>query len=685
MSESGISPALSSGPLSSGLLLGGPLLRDVADDPFVRRVERAAGRVLGASHAGNEIVELCRQNREARQDVLGDRADNATVVALVGTTGQGKSWLTRQFLSDVSIASAIRSGNQLDEATEKLTWVGPRPPSDLDSRHERYLACAASKMQSIGTPYLMVDAPGATDDRRAIAGIADRALSLASVLVLVVRRDQLRSQRVTGLASASEGTIVIPVVNMVDPAEVNPAIGSLSQAGAPVQRGVRDDLSADIETFISRLREIAPQSVIESAVTVPDFERDERGEQVIGRDAAARIATAITEAITESGGGDHRRSTRLSALHGRFTAAVASVLASHLPELTAAIDRLNVEAHKLPTQIAGTLMGGEVPLKAAIRSRLRLSLLSDTAAIWFPYRTILSLLNLTHGAWDRVLLSFSGSIPSLVGAVYTGVQNLRGGNEAAHDLRNGLRQRASAAVDDRLGPMAARFRRELHNIHPSELSHADGTDDDGGRLATLAGIDTLQEGSQAAFDECIDNGRVSGRFAFLAGLIATVIFWSLMAGPLVALYRGYLDASFVAIGELVGSAETTAVMPTDSAPGAIGVTGGVATGIETPHANDSLSKFPHPSAAMLLTSVMLSLLPMAIFSMIVLSICQGYRRTGSISRQLREGHDAMIAKLQRDGVLRLRWSDPLLADAEFLLSIGRTAHRENRRPTEDAS
>lgn len=617
------------------------------ESPLVARVRSAATRVLGNSEAGEEIVELCDHHTEARAMVMQDRSDNATVVAVVGATGQGKSWLTRQLIRDESIAAAIRSGNNLDEATEKLTWIGPRPPADLDSRHERFLACTSNKMQSIGAPYLIVDAPGATDDRRSIAGVAERALSLASVLILVIRRDQLRSQRVTGLAAASEGTIVIPVVNMVPPENANTKNDTSL---------VDSDLLTDVETLISRLRETAPQSCIEPAVLVRDYEIDPRGESTIGAAAAGELGSRIEQALEESGG-EHRRGTRLAAMDARFNAAVSSVLQNQLPNLTAAIDRLDGEARKLPTQIAGTLLGGATPLRAAIRSRLRLSLLSDTAALWFPYRTILSVLNLTHGAWDRVLLSFSGSIPSMVGAVYTTVQNISGDREAGHDLRNGLRQRASAAVSDRLGPMASRFRRELLSLQRGKVASYSQFDEESDTpLATLSGIDALQEQSQAAFDESIEQGSVSGSFAWVTGLIGTVIFWALMAGPLVALYESYLGASVSTISSMF---QTSAEAPVDAPI-------------------ESLERFPRPHASMLLTGLLLSLLPTSIFAMIVFSICQGRKRIDLIERQLRDRHDAMIVNLQREGVLRLSWRDPLLTDAEFLLSIGRTGERERQ-------
>lgn len=628
-----------------------------AGSQFVQRVRRAASHVLGNSETGNAIVELCESHEQSREMILQDRADNATVVAIVGATGQGKSWMTRQLIRDPDVVSAIRSGNNLDEATEKLTWIGPRPPADLDPRHERFLACDGSKMQSIGAPYLIVDAPGATDDRRAIAGVAQRALSLASVLVLVVRRDQLRSQRVTGLAAASEGTIVIPVVNMAPVQKM--ASGDASEDA---------DLKADIETLVSRLRETAPQSIIEPAVVVADFEIGSRTEQEVGESAAASISQRVESALNDSGGGDHRRGSRLAALDARFNAAVASVLQRQLPELTAAIDRLNAEARKLPTQIAGTLLGGATPLRAAIRSRLRLALLAETAPLWFPFRTILSLLNLTHGAWDRVLLSFSGSIPSLVGAVYTGVQNIHQQRETGHDLRNGLRQRASAAVTDRLGPMASRFRGELNRMRSSSPHHPgnetrvpdSSSDDRDAPLATLSGIDALQEQSQFAFDDCIERGSVSGRFVLMTGLIGTVLFWCLMAGPLVALYESYLGASFSTLSSILRPVEPSDIEA--SAPKQM---------------VESLERFPRPHASMLLTGLLLSLLPTSIFAMIVLSICQGRRRIDSIEKSLRDRHDAIIAGLQSSGVLRLKWSDPLLTDAEFLLSIGRTGMAGN--------
>jgi hypothetical protein len=251
---------------------------------------------------------------------------------------------------------------------------------------------------------------------------------------------------------------------------------------------------------------------------------------------------------------------------------------------------------------------------------------------------MLGLLNLTHGAWDRVLMSLSGSLPSLIGAVWTSTKNLSIDRGAVQDIREGLRQRSAAAVADRLGPLAARFRDELSELRQDRNSGASKFSLHTGKsqVAYLSGLDSLQESSQRIFDEEVDRVATSRFAALMAGLIGTAVFWFLMAGPIVALYRGYFDASYVALRDLAGN----------------------------------LDRFPRPDLSMMLTSLLLSMLPTALFAMVVLSLAQGRRRVHRAEDQIRQRHQETITALQREGVLQLRWDEPLLADAEFLLSAG---------------
>ncbi|QEF98008.1 hypothetical protein Mal15_20540 [Stieleria maiorica] len=605
------------------------------DDEFLNRVRRAGASVLGDSETGRAVRALCDEHARARQLLSQDRAAGALVLAVVGATGQGKSWLIRQLIRRSPSAASIRSGNNADQATEDLVWVGPHPPVDLDPRFERFIRVSTADMEPIGTPYMLVDAPGATDNRAGIADVARRALSLASAIVLVVRRDQIRGQTPSALAVASEGTIVIPVIN---------TIGADDAA-----------LHTDIDAFLANLRAAAPESIIARPIQVNDFELSGQNEEQIGAQAAGQLLRQLQIELENNPDSDRRKSTRLAALDGRFRSALSALLADELPGLTRAVGRLNDEATKLPGEVAQTLVGPDGPMQAAVRSRLRLKLLTSTGAIWFPYRSILGVLNLTHGAWDRVLLSLSGSLPSLVSTIWTSTRSLTSDRNANDELRDGLQRRSAAAVTDRLGPLAAQFREELALLQRHDQEDGAGSLAAGDwrvssrsetqHVASLAGIDALQERSHKIFEDAVEENSVAPSTATSMAIIGTLIFWALMAGPFVALYGEYLKASYETLLH---------VSATD------------ASGERHP-----LEHFPKPEFAMVITSLVLSLLPTAIFAMVALSSAQSNGRTGRAQQAIRRGHEEAIAQLQHDRVLRLRWDDPLLTDAEFLVSAGR--------------
>ncbi|MCG8653630.1 MAG: hypothetical protein MI861_27580, partial [Pirellulales bacterium] len=425
-----------------------------------------------------------------------------------------------------------------------------------------------------------------------------------------------RSEAVTGLTQASEGTILIPVINAV--------------------RQRDDALTTDIEAFVARIRTAAPASLIVAPVVVDDFEVDGQEEVGVGKLAARHVSERLQAEIGNSWEGDRRRSTRLSALDARFRAALHTVLSDQLPGLTAAVRRLDDEATKLPGEVAESLVGSGGPLRAAVRSSLRLSLLTETAAIWFPYRSLLGLLNLTHGAWDRLFLSLSGSLPSLIGAVWSSTKNLVAQHGAQQDLQDGLQRRSAAVVSERLGPLAGRFRDEIADLRQQRHGAVLENENSRSEVAYLSGIDTLQASSQRIFHEEVENVAISRTSAILCGAMGTAIFWVLMSGPIVTLYRGYFDASYSTLR----------------------------------HWSGDLEMFPAPDASTLLTSLLLSLLPTSIFAMLVLSVAQSRSRVDRAEQRIREIHHQTISRLQQEGVLRLRWDDPLLSDAEFLLSAG---------------
>jgi hypothetical protein len=416
----------------------------------------------------------------------------------------------------------------------------------------------------------------------------------------------------------------------------------------PVINAIRhreDALIDDVNSLVARLNEIAPDSVVTDPVLIDDYEIANRSQSVIGTTAAADIAQRVEEAIGGQWEDEKRRYARLSSLDQRFRRSLHAVLSDQLPGLTSAVTRLNQESTRIPREIAESLVGRGGPLQAAIRSRLRLALLTETAAYWFPYRSMIALLNLTHGAWDRVLLSLSGSLPSLIGAMWTSASGQKLDHEAVDEVRRGLQRRGEVAVQERLGPLANQFRRELADLHvASEASRLAGFQRHETTVAKLSGLETLQGESQRIFDNEVERFTFSRWKAMTLGFVGTAIFWGLLSAPIITLYSEYLSASLGVFH---------AMHPDNH----------FSIGFET-------NPFPSPDAAMLFTSLALSLLPTAVFAMFVLSSSQGYRRVRKVEQTIRTRHHESIEALQRSGVLQLQWDDPLLSDAEFLLTAG---------------
>ncbi|XZE53426.1 hypothetical protein SH139x_005168 [Planctomycetaceae bacterium SH139] len=593
---------------------------DDFEDLSAAAIRRAARHVLGDSPAGRAISDLCDDHAEAVRWIHDQRTPDATMVAVVGATGQGKSWLVRQFIDDQAVRRALPSGDTQSDATRRLVWVGPQPPAGIDSQYETYLHCAAESMTELGGRYLLVDTPGATDLDPATAQAAQRAVAMSSVLVMVIRRQQLRSEVPGRLAAAGEGTLVLPVITAIR--------SDLQDA----------NLRGDVDALVTRLRLAAPRGEVLSAVLVPDFELGDADEATIGQQAIAEIRALLRPHLAVGELGNRRRSLRLQAARERFTQQIRQRLADQLPRLSTALEHLDSATDRLPYDVAVELIGSGQTLRAGIRSRLRAELMVGTAAIWFPYRTLLGLLNLTHGAWDRLILALSGSLPSLVGSAWAGLKNLREGQDAS-EAALGIRQRSAAMIADRIVPLVNRFHTELARLRPNQpLPHEGEEESATSPPVRLMGIDSLREQTQQIFDAEVVAAAPRGGSVQLLAMLGTAIFWLLLAGPIVALYHAYGKASLQTLSSL----------------------------------ESNLTEFPHPDFGMVFTSLLLSLLPTALFAMLVITWVQGRRRQEVAAAQIEQRIKSSIDQLQADGVLRLEFRDPLVTDARRLLRAGRS-------------
>lgn len=586
-----------------------------AENSSATTIRRAARHVLGDSPTARALIDLCDDHEQAIGWIMDDRAPDATTVSVVGATGQGKTWLVRQLVQDPHVRQSLRSGDRLEQTTRQMVWIGPQPPTGLDSQYETYLHTAEDGLCDLGGRYLLADSPGATDLSPQVALASERAVAMSSVLILVVRRAQLRSEIASQIASAGDGTLVVPVITTVREAPDDP------------------ELRSDLDALLARLRSVAPRTEMLAPIIVPDFELSDENEATIATRTTTQLANQLRPHLAGGDIAGRRRSARLQAAEDRFRQQIERELSHQSPRLAEALEHLDSAVERLPHDVAIELIGSGETLRAGIRSRLRAQLMINTAAIWFPYRTILGLLNLTHGAWDRLILALAGSLPSLVGSAWAGVANLRNAQQdtPTHDR---IRERSSAMIADRITPLLMRFHSELQRLNSSPSTPPGTTTQ---TPAQLLGIDSLREHTQQIFDEEVARAAPPRSAGNLCGLIGVVLFWGLLAGPVIALYHDYFGASYQTI---------------------------------VTQAHD-LEAFPKPEFGMVFTSLILSLLPMSLFAMLVISWVQRRTRQQHAAHTIESRIQGVIEQLQQQNVLRVEFHDALVDDARCLLRAGR--------------
>jgi hypothetical protein len=583
-----------------------------------RRLAESTAIVFGESPISIAVRQACARYEQDLGNIESGRGIAALLLAVVGAKGQGKTWVARQFIRDEGIQAGLRSGDLQADATTRLVWVGPVAPDALDPDSEIFIPCASQSLVSIGQPYVLLDTPGLTDADQRAAKLAGEALSLAPVKLLVIARDQLRAATNLTIAHQIEGAICIPVISSVEPDEMEGGTAT-------------GQLAHDLRALREQLAAMAPRSQIASEVLVPDFE--------ISGDEATSSQTFLSGVLDRMAGLEltqagmrHSREQRIVALNQRLQHEVVAMIADELPHVGEAVDQLNRETRLLPQRVLSSLLGSEEVLESGIRLRLRTRLVADTAPIWFPYRTLLSTFNLTQGAWDRVMLALSGSVPSLFGALTSWARNVRNGRDFEQQMRSGISQHTQQQVEERLRPLCEHFHRAILKLRPREdrsLEKFTATS------MRLAGIEELQTRSQQIFDSAIRQRFTGYWTSQLLGVVGTLIFWGLMAAPIVTVYREYFLTSWrVFVGEEV-----------------------------------LLERFPQPTAGLFFTSLILSALPLAIYCMLVLTFSLGRKKIKSISRSIVDQHEAAIDELQKAGVIRLHFEDELLQHAQTLLNL----------------
>jgi hypothetical protein len=594
-------------------------------------IEAAARRLLGQQATCHTIVQWCHEHRQLLKDIEGGRGLSLPSIAIIGAKGQGKTWIARQMILDRRLAELLPSGVLSKEATTHMTWIGPSPPDAIDPSRETYLPCPSHCMLDLGRPYMILDTPGYTDDDPIAAAIAKEAMSLAPIKLIVARRDQMRSAIHAQLAALTEGAVCLPVITCTPLKEISSHPSRIAGHAANPMRA-SESLRSDLEWFIAALSSSAPSSRILEPILIADFEADGDEDGVgsqLGMDLRQRLSKESMESIAAT------KSNRIAAASDRLRHRVAKAIEAQVPQLASSVRRLHASAESLPTQAIETVLGSKHVLKTAIRDRVRADVIAGTSLMWFPYRTLLNILGFSHGAWDRLLLSMTGSIPSIFGTFAAWARNWGQAREAQREIQSGIRDQLNRQIQDRLQPSQQQFYRAVDRIRGE---HPEARTNDPELKVRLSGVDELQTQAREVFEFTLDQHRTPRSILQTLGLFASLLFWSLFAAPIVAIYRQYFMASY----------HTWKGEPA------------------------SMVEFPHPSFSMLATAGMLSLFPVLLLAMLVMSWFQRNSRLNTLAESVYAAELHMVGELKSNGVIQLHYEDPLLAAAQFLVHLERT-------------
>lgn len=559
-----------------------------------------------------------------RQDCrrLVERGGAATpAIAILGKVGTGKSWLARCFLPEADadnprLRAQLKSGQQ----TRRLTWIGVEAPSLTGDGGEQFLRVKKEQMLDLGRSYEVGDTPGFTDVLEAGDKLSDIALNSAAIKLLVTTEEQLRAGEVTQFVKRMNGALILPVIRF------EPRQASDEKPPMP-----NDSTIGDARRQIENWRIAAPATRILDAIFMPHARiyGDQRAAEklVQGRlQEALQPLLGDTELLRLAVEGQVRERTNVARREA------ASLLNEFGQRVGSFIDKLEKRSQTIPERLLSELIGDDLLLHSGIRQRFRADWLDRTPAICFPYRSFAGLLSLTAGAWDKVIFSLAGSVPSLALSFFQSIKNWRDSAQFESRLDSSLARRVELLL-------AAELAQDLRAIHRAILVSARSAGAASAGIAVMAGaarvtgLDEVEIASRQIMRDQLSLQRANG--ARLLGMLGLLSFWGLLAGPLLALYRGYLVAwwNHIALG----------------------------------HA--TITEFPTPPLPLLTSCLLVSAVPTFLLALIGHAWCCSTGRVNRTVQAIKLEHGIMMQRHLRQGSLEMVLTDDRLEAARELLKM----------------
>jgi hypothetical protein len=388
-----------------------------------------------------------------------------------------------------------------------------------------------------------------------------------------------------------------------------------------------DELKPELEQFVRRLRKACPGCEILPPVLIPQFDLAPNPSEA--ECEANRIAReALLKALPLARRNTAQILARIRAnFREDFKQLVDPVFAHILPHY----NNLRNAEEQIASKILEEIVGSDRQLISGIRLQMLAFTVSSAPILFFPYRTFLGLLALTAGAWDRLVLGLSGSVPSLALAAFQGLQNIRQFRNRGPSQRERLKERIHRLAQAELETPARIFNRAVQQSGGRFSQEEQPTE----KVLRVQGLDWMMDESFRSMQARIEEHRPSSRTVSVCGFLATGIFVALVSGPIVAIYRHFLRSWSQAF-TIAGA---------------------------------TWAQFPTPSGGMIFTSMLLVAIPVFALALIALSLAVRKARIVRCAEAIRHSHEQLRKTAAQDRRIWIDSDDPFREAFASLLAF----------------
>ncbi len=587
---------------------------DLAD-----RADRAVRQLFGhdapLTHSVSEITENLRSDV---QRIRSGQSAGPVTLALVGRVGEGKSWLARTFLAEDDAANqVIQSGQNAAERSMELTWIGTQQPFSELTAGERFIRTSPQQMLDLGAAYILADSPGYSDHNPSLEALSSVALASSNIKLLATSVSHIRDASLASFIGSMDGSLILPVVRF------RPEDEKLTPSDA-----VRNDCLTEMQNWTTH----APSASILPAIFIPDA--GIAGEAEAREITRQQISAALTPLIADPATLAKHRESQLQQRIQLTRSHLAQTLTDFRQRIGTPVEKLDQLSATLPEIVQKEVIGDTAQLHIGIRSRFRADAIERTPALLFPYRSLIGVLGLTHGAWDRLIFTTLGSVPSLVMTAFHSVKSWSKTKDFEQTLRDQSRERLNSLINDA-------YREDIKNFSHALTAVTDHNEEttlnEQANVIEIQGLTGLEIETQEIIGKAIKKRRISGLTLWLGGILAFIVFWTMLLGPAIALYTDY----FSSLSETARSF------------------------------SEGWKHYPTPPASLWLTSFMLSMIPAGIISMIIMYLTCRRGRVTKTSDQIESEIASTIQKRIDSDKLRLVINNPKLDAAKTLLNMSR--------------